>query len=933
MTTSFINIHRATCWLVAVGICLAVVLGCSQSGDQAEEKKVKIAVLSVGDFVPDATGTEGARQQTIGMPDELAERILEHLTQGKRFVALERKALRRAILEQRFGKQLQKSYLDRTLDRAIAELDDLESGLVVEATAKYAGINDLLHDFKDLGSAVGADYLVVGSLEKMTSGRRDTQTPYSTQGRKMTTLETDARLRLRVIKVASSTVMGAASLRVRTSEQLFAGRKSDTDEFSAWDRLGTEAAAKILDIVYPTTIVNLEPLTISRGANDGVQAKQVFAVLRQGKPISDSSGAVIAHLEQTVGRVEVAKAEQNISLVTAVDGKGFQVGDLVRTEAAPSQGHQTAAAAPSPSAPIGARTVSGPAQLPKVAVGLIKEGTTAAVQEEKAIPLFTDTIISRLTQTKRFQMLDRQEVDQLLNEQLAQAMRDGRDLPSAFGSLAGADYLVYGSVSVLSIEHTSQQLPGTTRTITYSTGYVQGNMRVVDVKAGRIVESRQIKIKRRVEQAGGDQRVFVDLGDAYAEEVAATLMNALYPIKVAAVAPDGTVYLNRGADGGLKLGQPLLVMRQGDRVVDPDTGVQLGNIETVVGGLQVVEVEDARSKAQLVLGQGVMTGDLVKRAVPGGQAAEAAAAARTGAVLPTEGQKEPTTQAQAQAAPAPSGKATLAVTLVRLNPSARTTDVKPGHMERLTDELVNALNNTSRFVLMERREVDRVIDEKVFTAMAGGEDIRDRIKQLRGADYLVVGEVTNLYYDTQRRQVPYVNEVEIDRTGVMEGNFRIISSQTGAVVASEKVRLRDQVKNIDDPTRLMTGLMDRFVTTTVAKVVENIYPIKVMDVGTDGLVYLNRGEDGGLRPGLIFEVMRPGREMKDVDTGLVMGREENKMGTVEVVSVEKSRSKAKVWPGDGASRGGKQFAAGDILRRGKLESVPKPAPQVMQPKW
>jgi curli biogenesis system outer membrane secretion channel CsgG len=730
---------------------------------------------------------------------------------------------------------------------------------------------------------------------------------------------------LRVIKVSTSSIIGAVSLRVKTSEQLFQGKKSDTDEFSAWDRLGTAAAAKILDVVYPATVVNLDPLTVSRGANDGVRPEQTFAILRQGKPITDASGATIAHLEESVGKVQAVKVDQNISLVKPLEGKAFKKGDLAREET-PAAG---SGAVDAPPPPIRAGAAPTPGQMPKVAVGLIKEGSTAAVKEEKSIPIFTDTIITRLTQTKRFHMLDRQEVDQLLTEQLAQSMRDGKDMQSAFGSLKGADYFVYGSVAVLNVEEKKMKLPGSDRVITFSDGNVQGNMRVVDVKGGQIVESRQVKIQRRIDEPGSVQRVFANLADAFAEEVVASLMNALFPIKVAALAPDGTVYLNRGSDGGLKANEVLTVMRLGQKVVDPDTGVSLGAMETAVAKLTLVEVEDARAKARLESGAAVQPGDVVKRSLSAAAFKDSAAPAPTGATLPGSDASPASGQAAAQ----PKGKATLAVGLVRLNPSARTTDVKSGHMERITDELVNALNNTNRFLVMERREVDRVLDEKTFTAIAGGDDIRERIKQLKGADYLVMGEVTNFYYDTERRKVPYVNEMETDRTGVMEGNFRIVNGQTGAVVASDKVRLRDQVKNVQDPTRLMTGLMDRFVTQTVGKVVENIYPVKVLAVAQDGMVYLNRGEDGGLKAGVHFEVMRPGPELKDPDTGVSFGREEIKIGLLEVVTVEKFRSKGRLVPNPGATGSIQTVNAGDILRHAGPGAVPKVATKVVQPKW
>jgi hypothetical protein len=252
-------------------------------------------------------------------------------------------------------------------------------------------------------------------------------------------------------------------------------------------------------------------------------------------------------------------------------------------------------------------------------------------------------------------------------------------------------------------------------------------------------------------------------------------------------------------------------------------------------------------------------------------------------------------------------------------------------MDRLSDELVNALNNSNRFVLMERREVDTVLDEKAFAAIASGEDIRDRVSQLKGADYLIVGEVTNLYYDTERHNVPYVNEIQVDRTGIMEGNFRIINGQTGAVVASDKVRLNKKVKNLQDPTQLITSLMDQFITQIVGKVVENIYPIKVLSMAQDGMVYINRGEDGGIKKGNRFDVFHPGAELKDPDTGVSFGREEIKVATVEIDTAEKSRAKAHIVPFPNGA--GTTITAGDILRQVDPNTIPKEGPKMNQPKW
>jgi len=207
---------------------------------------------------------EGA---VIGLPDALAARIIEHLSNSKRFTVVERTALRRLVLEQRFGQNLSKTYLDRTLDKAIDVMEDVEGGAVgvaskegpvgripmgagaVGTTGALADYNDILKDFQDLGSAVGADYLVLGNLEKLSRSMRETAVPYSKEGRTAKEEVVDARLRLRVINAKSGTVAGATSIRTKVTQSIFEGKRSDSDEYSFFDHLGRVAATKVLDFL------------------------------------------------------------------------------------------------------------------------------------------------------------------------------------------------------------------------------------------------------------------------------------------------------------------------------------------------------------------------------------------------------------------------------------------------------------------------------------------------------------------------------------------------------------------------------------------------------------------------------------------------------------------------------------------------------------
>ena len=844
---------------------------------QSDEQRATIAVLGHADFVPDATAWRTGG--TVGLPDVLASRIIEHLTNSRRFTPVERTALRRVIQEQRFGQDLAATYLDRTLDKAISDMEDVRGGTVA-ATGVLSAYNDMLKDFQDLGGALGATYLVLGNLEKVDRTSTETAVPFSDAGRTVTTNAVDGRLQIRVIDVATGTVIGASSIRSRMSEQVFEGRQSDTDQYSFYDQLGREAASLVLDVTYPAQIVNLAPMVVSRGTIDGVSVGDVFQVKRTGDAIRDASGQTIGKLQSGVGSVIVTDAQDTVSVVRVQSGEGLKVGDLAIREAAATASSAVASAS---AVPLGARSASS--GLPRLAVGLVKSGSTARTGEGAAehVSLFTDTIISQLSQTRRFQLIDRQEVDQLLDEQLAQALAENRDMPSAMGTLAGADYLAYGNLDDSSFlsETKTTQLPNSNRTFTSTVWYASGNMRIVDARSGDIMESRKIRVEKTPPPSTDRNRAITLLADAYAEQVVLLLMNAIYPIKVAAITPDGTVYVNRGADGGLADGETLAAFRPGAPIVDPDTGVQLGVAETALGDVVLTEVEDARSKATAP-GVSLQVGDLLKRA-PQNRGRRASEAARAAANTVTRsGQQLAGTTDKSQGR---DDRFTLAVGVLRLNPNARTTSISTGHVKRMTDDLVVKLSNTNRFRVLERHEVDQVLDEKTFEAVASGGGMDARMRELIGADYLIHGEIANFYTDTRRTEVAYLGETETNVTAVAEGTFRMVDVHTGAVVGADKVAFTEKLSNVTDMTQVTSRLMDRFTTDSVAAIVERLFPIKVLGSMADGTVYVNRGQDAGLESGARFDVMRPGEVLVDPDTGLSFGAAEAQIGALEITVV------------------------------------------------
>jgi hypothetical protein len=80
------------------------------------------------------------------------------------------------------------------------------------------------------------------------------------------------------------------------------------------------------------------------------------------------------------------------------------------------------------------------------------------------------------------------------------------------------------------------------------------------------------------------------------------------------------------------------------------------------------------------------------------------------------------------------------------------------------------------------------------------------------------------------------------------------------------------------------GAIARLASRTVAAVGEQVYPLKVVALLANGEVVLNEGE-GRVVVGDEFEVFAVGAALVDPDTGVELGREENRIGRVRIVRV------------------------------------------------
>ncbi len=256
-------------------------------------------------------------------------------------------------------------------------------------------------------------------------------------------------------------------------------------------------------------------------------------------------------------------------------------------------------------APFQARAQQGK---PVVAVYEMRDLTNSGLADT-----FSTMIATAVAGTNKFRVIERNDLDKLVGEQnRANSGLVTTNKPGKQGGFEGADYLIYGTITSLSVVNKSDvgtsivgalfspqgsQAP----TCVYSIATLSVDVKITDSSTGEIKYTNHIDQQQKSATVC-DGRPSVDssslLRDA-ADKVATGLVTAIYPIQVAAAQPDGVFILNYG-EGTVKVGDVMVVYTKGDAIYDPTSGELLANTEVKLGYIRITEVTGRVSKAVAV---------------------------------------------------------------------------------------------------------------------------------------------------------------------------------------------------------------------------------------------------------------------------------------------------------------------------------------------
>lgn len=266
---------------------------------------------------------------------------------------------------------------------------------------------------------------------------------------------------------------------------------------------------------------------------------------------------------------------------------------------------------------------------PSVAIKepLVGEGVSVNATKRLNLGILWDEMESSFRATRKFKILSRNKADlaAVLEEQEFSKSDLAKGNAAASGQLENANYLVLPTVQNFSFYSAYSKLPNFDNKFKRTdVGLLNVSAKMIDTSSGQIVTTFSLSSKFNIRQGivngrGGkpSSKRFTTLSRDVSGQLADQFLSAVYPMKVVKRDRRGDVVINRGKDGGLKIGQIYDVFYAGEEMFDPDTGTSLGSSEEYIGQVKISRINPKFTIAKVMkevdpANAAITTGDILR---------------------------------------------------------------------------------------------------------------------------------------------------------------------------------------------------------------------------------------------------------------------------------------------------------------------------------
>jgi len=247
------------------------------------------------------------------------------------------------------------------------------------------------------------------------------------------------------------------------------------------------------------------------------------------------------------------------------------------------------------------------------------------LEMNRIIESLDSQLIDRINATRKFDVVGRSDLDNIIKEQDlgASGNVDAKTAAQA-GKLTGAKYLLMATVDDYQDYVEKATFAGTGDTATKRVFRLSIVGKIYDSTTGKLLESanfqtgndefKQIQQERNYSVKDGElsDEMMVAVSRSMAEKIAVHVADVIFPAKIL-IRNDNEVTINRGEGAGMAVGDTFNVFALGQELIDPDTKESLGHQEVKVGQVKITEVDPKFSKATILQDTGIDKGAILRK--------------------------------------------------------------------------------------------------------------------------------------------------------------------------------------------------------------------------------------------------------------------------------------------------------------------------------
>ncbi|GMR06135.1 MAG: hypothetical protein BMS9Abin25_0718 [Gammaproteobacteria bacterium] len=244
--------------------------------------------------------------------------------------------------------------------------------------------------------------------------------------------------------------------------------------------------------------------------------------------------------------------------------------------------------------------------------------------------------------------------------------------------------------------------------------------------------------------------------------------------------------------------------------------------------------------------------------------------------------------------------------------------LKQLNLSTVLSEMEAAIQKNRKFELLSRKKdvLQKIRTEQEFSKSNLTKGNAANESEIENANYLIIPTVQDFKFYRSVKPVPnLVNKYIRKDSGMLEINVQVIDTSTSSIKATFYLKsmfaTKDKIVNArgGSPSSVYFTKMAKSVSSQMTdQLTSAVFPMRILNI-QDLQVWINRGNDGGLKKGDVLHVFRPGVELVDPDTGEVLGSAETNIGKIKVTQINPKFTIANVIANDG------EIQKGDIVRK------------------